>query len=69
MEYRDDLIRAEKAARRLTDQALAELAGVSRSTVSLACNGKSIGLRALSAIVSALGIEMAEVFKAKDRAA
>lgn len=61
--YRDDLIRAAMAAQRLTNQKLAEKAGLSAFTVSLVRNGSpTVRLSTLKAIADALGISLADLF-------
>jgi transcriptional regulator with XRE-family HTH domain len=65
MNYRDDKIRAAKAAKRLTNPELAEKAGVGVGTVVRACNGKSVAGASLEAIAGALGIPMADLYEPK----
>lgn len=69
MTYRDDKIRAAKGAMNLTDQELADRAGVSRSTVSNACNGKPINGTKLEAIALALDIPFADLFEPRPQKA
>jgi len=60
--YRIDLINATMGARRLTNEAVAERAGVGVSTVSRVRNGDpSVGYMTLKKIVEAVGLTVAEV--------
>jgi transcriptional regulator with XRE-family HTH domain len=62
--YRDDKIRAAQAAKRLTDQELAQAAQLGRSAVSRVTNGaKDVQLSTLKKIADALGLKMAELFE------
>jgi transcriptional regulator with XRE-family HTH domain len=64
--YRVDLINAAMGARRLTNERVAELAGVGPSTVSRIRNGyTTIGYMTLKKVVEALGLTMAEVSTVK----
>ncbi len=69
--YRDDKLRAAQAAKRWTDDQLAEAAGVGRSSVIAITNGKAENpqLQTLKAICDALDLTMAEVFEAKEASA
>jgi transcriptional regulator with XRE-family HTH domain len=60
--YRTDLINAAMGARRLTNKAVAEKAGVGVMTVSKIRNGDaSVGYMTLKKVVEALGLTIAEV--------
>jgi transcriptional regulator with XRE-family HTH domain len=60
--YRTDLINAAMGARRLTNKAVAEKAGVGVMTVSRIRNGKlTVGYMTLERVVEALGLTVAEV--------
>ena len=60
--YRTDLINAAMGARRLTNRAVAEKAGVGVMTVSKIRNGNpSVGYLTLKRVVEALGLTIAEV--------
>jgi transcriptional regulator with XRE-family HTH domain len=60
--YRTDLINAAMGARRLTNKAVAERAGVGVMTVSKIRNGDaSVGYMMLKKVVEALGLTIAEV--------
>lgn len=60
--YRTDLINAAMGARRLTNEAVAKLAGVGVMTVSRIRNGDlNVGYMTLRKVVEALGLTMAEV--------
>lgn len=60
--YRTDLINAAMGARRLTNKAVAERAGVGVMTVSKIRNGDaSVGYMTLKKVVEALGLTIAEV--------
>jgi transcriptional regulator with XRE-family HTH domain len=60
--YRTDLINAAMGARRLTNKAVAEKAGVGVMTVSKIRNGNpAVGYLTLKKVVEALGLTMAEV--------
>lgn len=61
--YRDDLIRAKKAARKLTLEDLETKTGLNKNTISDICNGKeNIELQSLQKIALALGISMSDLF-------
>lgn len=65
--YRTDLINAAMGARRLTNRAVAEKAGVGVMTVSKIRNGDArVGYMTLKRVVEALGLTIAEVSKASD---
>jgi len=60
--YRTDLINAAMGARRLTNKAVAEKAGVGVMTVSKIRNGDaSVGYMTLKKVVEALGLTIAEI--------
>lgn len=60
--YRTDLINAAMGARRLTNKAVAERAGVGVMTVSKIRNGNPrVGYLTLKKVVEALGMTIAEV--------
>jgi transcriptional regulator with XRE-family HTH domain len=60
--YRTDLINAAMGARRLTNKAVAEKAGVGEMTVSKIRNGNPrVGYLTLKRVVEALGLTIAEV--------
>lgn len=64
--YRTDLINAAMGARRLTNEKLAKLAGVSTMTVSRVRNGDTaLGYMTLQKVVQALGLTIAEIFTPK----
>lgn len=64
--YRDDLIRANKAAKKLTLEDLEKSTGLNKNTISDICNGKeSIELLSLQKVVAALGLSMSEVFDSR----
>ena len=66
--YRIDLINSAMGARRFTNEAVAELAGVGPATVSRIRNGyTSIGYMTLKKVVEAIGLTMAEVSMPKTR--
>ena len=58
MKINDELIRTLLFRQRLTQKKLAELAGVSRASVSAICNGKSCALETAAAIADALGVTL-----------
>jgi transcriptional regulator with XRE-family HTH domain len=63
MLYRDDIIRAQMAAKRLTNQNLAEITGLSAPTISYIKNGhKEVALRNLAKVAESLGITMRDLF-------
>jgi transcriptional regulator with XRE-family HTH domain len=60
--YRTDLINAAMGARRLTNKAVAEKAGVGVMTISRIRNGDpNVGYMMLKKVVETLGLTMAEV--------
>ena len=60
--YRTDLINAAMGARRLTNKAVAERAGVGVMTVSKIRNGNAnVGYMTLKKVVEAIGLTIAEV--------
>lgn len=60
--YRTDLINAAMGARRLTNKAVAEKAGVGVMTVSKIRNGNpQVGYMTLKKVVEAVGLTMPEV--------
>jgi transcriptional regulator with XRE-family HTH domain len=60
--YRIDLINAAMGARRLTNEAVAEKAGVGVTTVSRIRNGDpKVGYMTLKKVVEAVGLTVAEV--------
>lgn len=62
--YRDDIIRAEMAAQRITEETLAEETGLSRSTISEVRNGKgNPTVSTLSIIAKKLQIPLARLFE------
>lgn len=72
--YRDDLIRAEMAAQRITVERLAEMARekgtpVSAETISRARKGANLSIDTLTIIASLLLIPTDQLFKAKTEAA
>lgn len=60
--YRTDLLRMEKARLDLTDEEIAQLAKLSRPTVSAIFNGKTVKLDSLSAVASVLNIPLSKLF-------
>ncbi len=70
MNYRDDKIRAEMGARRISITELADSAGLSRQTVSQICGGKAAPkLSTLTAIADVLKIPLAELFEVEEKVA
>jgi transcriptional regulator with XRE-family HTH domain len=68
--YRDDKIRAVQAAKKLTDQELAEAAGVGRTAVSQITNGQWDGrLSTLRKVGDALGLSLQELFEPREEVA
>ena len=60
--YRTDLINAAMGARRLTNKAVAEKAGVGVMTISRIRNGDpNVGYLMLKKVVETLGLTMAEI--------
>jgi transcriptional regulator with XRE-family HTH domain len=65
--YRTDLINAAMGARRLSNPAVAKIAGVGPMTVSKIRNGNTQdGYVTLKKVVEALGLTMAEVSTPRD---
>jgi len=61
--YRDDLIRAKKAAKNLTLEQLEEKTGLNKNTISDICNGKqSIELPSLAKVAKALDLPLSVLF-------
>lgn len=68
MNYRADIIRAEKAAQQKTLEDLSNSTGLSVTTVAGICNGKeNPELGSLRKIADALGIEMQVLFSRSAR--
>jgi transcriptional regulator with XRE-family HTH domain len=66
MMYRDDLIRAEKAAQKKTLEDLREITGLNKNTISDICNGKeNVEVPTLKKVAEALNLPMSELFKVK----
>jgi DNA-binding Xre family transcriptional regulator len=66
LKYRDDLIRAQIAAKQWNSEKVAELAGVGLNQVSAVRNGApNIRLQTLHAICRALGLTLHDVFEPK----
>jgi transcriptional regulator with XRE-family HTH domain len=66
--YRIEPINAAMGARRLTNEAVAKLAGVGIMTVSRIRNGDlNVGYMTLRKVVEALGLTMAEVATTKEK--
>ena len=67
--YRDDLIRAEMAAQRKTEEALAEETGLARSTISEIRSGKADNptVKTLSLIAKKLKIPLPVLFEPKPK--
>ena len=64
--YRIDLINAAMGARRLTNEGVAEKAGVGVATVSRVRNGDpSVGYMTLKKVIEAVGLTVAEVSRSK----
>lgn len=64
--YRDDLIRAAKAAKQLTNDDIAKAAGLSSPTISGICNGdRDIKLKTLQSVAGVLGLQMDDLFTPK----
>jgi transcriptional regulator with XRE-family HTH domain len=66
--YRDDLIRAEQAAQKKTNEDLAGLSGLSVGTISAIRNGGDARVSSLRKVVSALGVPMPRLFEPKQEA-
>lgn len=68
MSYRDDIIRAEKAAQKKTLEDLVTATGLNINTISDICNGKeNPELKSLQKVVAALGLDMETVFSKSRR--
>lgn len=68
--YRIDLINAAMGAKRLTNESLGELTGLSAKTISFVRNGDSnVKLPTLRAVADALGLSMQELFEPADEPA
>jgi transcriptional regulator with XRE-family HTH domain len=66
--YRIDLINAAMGAQRLSNPAVAKMAGVGPMTVSKIRNGYvNVGYVTLKKVVEAIGLTMAEVSTPKER--
>jgi transcriptional regulator with XRE-family HTH domain len=67
--YRDDIIRAEMAAQRKTEEFLAEKTGLARSTVSEIRNGKAANptIKSLAAIADELKIPLSRLFEPRQK--
>lgn len=67
--YRDDIIRAEMAAQRITEETLAEETGLARSTISEIRSGKADNptVKTLSAIAGKLQIPLSALFEPKPK--
>jgi len=64
--YRTDLINAAMGAQRLTNERLAEAAGIGIGTVSAIRNGDaSVRLPSLKKLADALGLSLEELFTPK----
>jgi transcriptional regulator with XRE-family HTH domain len=61
--YRKEKIRGKQAELDLTNEALADKAGVGVNTVSAIRNGKSVTTDSLEKVIQALGLSAAEVFE------
>ena len=65
--YRIDLINAAMGARRLTNERVAESAGIGVTTVSRVRNGDpAVGYLTLKKVVEAIGLTVAEVSAPKE---
>ena len=62
-------IKVAMVKRNLNGEQLADLAHVSRPTVSRIVNGKSVMPQKLEAVVQALGLTMAEIYEQAEPAA
>lgn len=58
MKINDELIRTLLFRKRLTQKELAKLSGVSRTSISAVCNGKSCTLETAASIADALGVTL-----------
>lgn len=66
--YRDDIIRAAKAAQNKTLENLSEETGLNPNTISDICNGKeNPELKSLKKVADALGLEMETIFSNSSR--
>jgi DNA-binding XRE family transcriptional regulator len=64
MDYRDDKIRAAMAAKRLTQDEVAEKVGIARTTLHFICNGKSDPkVSTLMAVAKVLEIPFVDLFE------
>ena len=62
--YRTDLINGAMGAQRLTNQDVADRAGIGVNTVSAIRNGSpTVGLPTLKAVLDALGLTLVQVFE------
>jgi transcriptional regulator with XRE-family HTH domain len=62
--YRTDVINGAMGAQRLTNEAVAEKAGVAPKTVSAVRNGDpNVGVPTLKKIADALGLTMQQIFE------
>lgn len=67
--YRDDLIRAAMGSQNITRAALAEKSGLNVNTITAICRGKeNIEIPTLQKVANALGLEMADLFRANEKA-
>lgn len=69
MSYRDDIIRAEKAAQNKTIEDLANATGLNPNTISDICNGKAKNpeLNSLERIARALNLDLETIFSKSRR--
>lgn len=66
--YRDDLIRAKKAAKKLTIEDLVTVTGLNKNTISDICNGKdNPELNSLKKVAEALDIDLETLFSKSRR--
>lgn len=67
--YRDDIIRAEMAAQRITEEILAEKTRLNRTTISELRNGKAVNptVLTLSKIARELKIPLSSLFEPKGK--
>lgn len=67
--YRADLIRAAQGAKKLTNEALAELSGLNVNTISSIRRGKEhVEVPTLEKVANALGLSMQQLFEPKSEA-
>jgi transcriptional regulator with XRE-family HTH domain len=66
--YRNDKIKGKQAEMGLSVEELAEKAGVDRNTVSAIRNGKPVRTPSLEKVVTALDMEMADVYPKQETA-